>query len=501
LRRFLEQVADPALSASGLERLDRLEAARDAAGAASHRDLAGFLTALQDLDQVFTEVTGAAPSRHGGQAYGGRTLVYHDSRRDAELVLGADFQAALEPLDMLLTSARWLTYHFAAWINEVITSAADRLADRGGPVDLASLCVECVPAIHREAAAKLSELQHESRRLWAAILDVPPDVPRVQLDGAALRERVRAAFDAPHPGWAAARYCTVDLLIAANGVDAINRGDFELILGELHVAISSIRHAAFVGQHPALDELIDCLAVDFPEPRLLPVLPSEVNDARLTCRTHPALIRDEDFLVELAHQTTDAGRPRLLRSADLIVTRGPAGPVVTVPDGSGRLSFPVIDVLSELLVHFVIDSFPLLSPSAHQPRITVDRLVIARETWRFQASQLGFAQVTDEPARFAAARRWLRDEGMPNQVFVRIPGEVKPFLTDFDSIVSVNLLAKSVRRLQAADDQESLIQIGEVLPTSDQLWMTDADGDIYTSELRMVAVDQRDPSSDISPTA
>jgi hypothetical protein len=46
-------------------------------------------------------------------------------------------------------------------------------------------------------------------------------------------------------------------------------------------------------------------------------------------------------------------------------------------------------------------------------------------------------------------RTWWRGTGLPHQVFVKVPGEVKPFFVDFDSLVYVNLLAKSLRRLQA----------------------------------------------------
>ncbi len=498
LRRFLEQVGDPALSASGLAQLGRLEAARDAAWTAAHGDLPGFVSAVQYLDTVFGEVAGAPPSRHGGRSYGARTLAYHDARRDVRLVLGADFLGAAEPLDMLLVSARWLTYHLGARVTEVIGAAVDRRA--GAPVDLASLWLECAPAVYRSAPAMVRELQHEARRRWTAILDVPRGVPQARLDGAAVRERARAAFAAPHAGWSAARYCTVDLLIAASGVDAINRGDFELVLGEVHLAIISIRHAAFVAQHSRPGALLDCVTADFPGPRLLPVLPKE-NGERLTGRTQPGLTRDEDFLVELVEQTADPARPRLLRAADLTVTPGPDGPVVIVPGDSGMLSFPVIDVFAELLTYFVIDSFPLLPQQPHQPRITVDRLVLTRETWRFQPAQIGFAQLTGEPARFAAARRWRREHGLPRHVFVKVPGEVKPFFVDFDSILAVNLLAKSVRRMQAeapklpaSAEPQDRVQISEVLPALDQLWLADSADDRYTSELRIVAVDQQGPA-------
>ncbi len=489
LRHFLEQVGDPALSAQGLHRLDLLVAARDTAWAASRGDPARFVSALHDLDETFIKVAGAEPSRRGGQTYGGRTLIYHDARRDAALTLGADFLAALRPLELLLDSARWLSYHFAARIQELFTGIAFRMAGGGASPDLASFYFECMPVIARSAPVIVNELQRDFQQRWAAVLRIPADVRRVRRDSAALRGEVREAFDAPHSGWTGGRYCSPDLMIAASGVDAINRGDFDLILGETHLGIASSRHYCFVNQHPSPGDLLDCIAVDSPGPRLLPVLPKE-NHGRLTVRTSSALTRDIDFVAAVYAQTAEPGRPRLLNAADLAVSPGAAGPVVSIPGG---LSFPVIDVLAEMLLDVFMDAFELVPRAAYQPRIAIDRLVIIRESWRFDAAQIEFAQLRDEAARFAAGRRWRRAAGLPRQVFVKVTGEVKPFFVDFDSVISVNILSKSLRRLQERPpgSPDIFVQFNEMLPSAESLWLTDSAGGRYTSELRIVAVDQR----------
>ena len=489
LRQFLERVGDPALAAEGLRRLDLLVTARGTAWAASHGDPAGFVSALHDLDETFIEVAGARPSRRDGKAYGGRTLIYHDARRDTALTLGAGFLSALQPLDLLLDSARWLSYHFAARLQELFTGIAARMTATGTAPDLASFCFECMPVIARSAPGIVRELQHEFQRRWAAILRIPPDVRRVSRDGAALRDQVREAFDAPHSGWMGGRYCSPDLMIAASGVNAVNQGDFNIVLGETHLGIATSRHYCFVTQHPSPGDLLDCLAVDSPGPRLLPVQPKE-NNGRVTVRTSPALTRDMDFLVAVYAQTAEPDRPRLLNAADLTVSPGASGPVVHIPGGP---SFPVIDVLAETLLGVFMDSFELVPRAAYQPRIAIDRLVIAREAWRFQAAHIEFARLRDEPARYAASRRWRRSAGLASQVFVKVPGEVKPFFVDFDSVVSVNILAKSIRRLQeqAAGNPDIVVQFSEMLPSAEDLWLTDSAGGRYTCELRLVAVDQR----------
>lgn len=487
LRRFLHQVGDQALAADGLERLDLLDAARQTARIASGGEPAGFVSALLDLDKTFVKVAQAKPGRRRGQAYGGRTLIYHDARRDTELVLGTDFLAALQPLELLFESARWLTYHFGTRLQRLFAELAAKLTVNGAAPDLATFGFQCLPLIYRSARDITSELQRDLKQMWADVLRIGPADRRVRLHSSDLRAAVHRVFDVPHSGWSDGRYCSPDLMIAADGVDAINRGDFELVLGEIHMAIASSQHYCFVTQHPSPGDLLDCVTVDSPGPRLLPVLPKDSQE-RLTIRTQPALIRDMDFMVALSAQTADPSRPRLFNAADLAVTPTPAGPVVTIPGGR---SFQVIDIFSRMLLPAFMDSLEFMPDAAYHPRITIDRLVVVRESWQLEASGIDFARLRDEAARFAAARRWRRATGLPRRVFVKSPDEVKPFYADFDSVISVNVLAKVIRRLQSKQTDPGVrIKFSEMLPSADQLWLTDAVGRRYTSELRIVAVDQ-----------
>jgi lantibiotic biosynthesis dehydratase-like protein len=521
LRRYLASVGDAGLAASGIAKLDQLEAAkRVVSQAAQGDDPALFTRALSELDEVFIGLTGTAPNRNGGKAYGGRTLVYHDARRNLDFTLGADFAAALEPLDLLLQSARWLTHEFRAALDVKFTAIAERLAAADGwPISLASFWFECLPLLHKSAYGLLDDLQVELQRRWAGLVPWQPDQARVQLSLAELREPVREAFDAPDSGWAGGRYVSPDVLIAAADAEAMHRGDFELILGELHLALPSLRHSCFVSQHPNRGDLLAYLAEDNPGPRLMSVAPKE-DAGRLTIRTQPALTRDEDFVVALFEQTADPSRPRLLRAADLFVAQTADGLRVTV---GTDCSFDIADVFSELLTQLIMDRFVMFPPSAHRPRISIDRLVIARETWQFPANQFDFTATSDEAVRFAGARAWWRRQSLPEQVFVKVPGETKPFFVDFTSPLYVNILAKAVRRLQAGRPGQSasarqpasarepasaggqpaastpgpeampMVQISEMLPSMADLWLSDQEGNRYTSECRVVAVDLRGP--------
>ena len=123
----------------------------------------------------------------------------------------------------------------------------------------------------------------------------------------------------------------------------------------------------------------------------------------------------------------------------------------------------------------------------------MDRVVIARENWRFTAGELDFARVADEADRFRRVRRWQLATGLPRYVFVSTPVEKKPFLVDFASLAAVDVFARAVRRTQDGAGDAATLKLSEMLPAPDQLWLTDADGGRRTAEFRLVAVDTRTP--------
>jgi len=153
------------------------------------------------------------------------------------------------------------------------------------------------------------------------------------------------------------------------------------------------------------------------------------------------------------------------------------------------LEFDLVNVFVQVFTRQVASRFGILPPAAHAPRITFDRLVVARESWRFSPADVEFAREKTEPERFVAARRWARDHNLPRYIFVKTPVERKPFYVDFDSPVYINILAKAVRRSQEAGLEDALLTVTEMLPLAEQAWLTDAEGNCYSSEFRMIAVD------------
>ena len=486
LRKLLERIDDPELRRPALQRLRRLEEARDCVTAATG-DPRRLRTALLDLDSVFSELTSAAPVRHAGQTYAGRTIVYYDGRRDIELRFGRRVLDALAPVGLLLEGARWLTREAAGAAREALLEVYERLrAETRREISLGAFWVAALPALQR-AEAEIERRAREYQRRWEAILLVPPGESCVRYSAANLVEPVRRAFATRGSAWSDGRYCSVDILLAATSVEDVSSGDFEIVVGEMHPAVNALRHACFVAQHPEPARLLAALEADSPRPRVVPVLPKDSPPA-LTTRLQPALRLRSDCHVALFHHAIDATRWTVVPAAHITVERDDGTIVGRRPTGE---RFDILDVLGEVLTGFVLHRARLFGDGRpHVPRIAFDRVVVSRETWCFDpAGDLGFATEADEAARFVATRRWRRDAGLPRQVFVKTPLEQKPFYVDFDSPICVNILAKAIRRLKREAREGETISISEMLPRTDQSWVSDRQGHRYTSEIRLVAVD------------
>jgi hypothetical protein len=485
LRATLERVGDADVRERALAKVDAVVRGRDRVRAAGG-DPDALSAALAALETEFVELTDVAAHREkGARTAPCRALVYSDCRRSATVSVGSALLAELTPLALCLTAARWMTNRFAELVGARVREAYERLRDRQTVVDLGSLWMECLPVPHPDSVADALRVQDELRARWAGIIDAQPGARRVHLSSADIGDRVREAFAEQGSGWNLARYISPDVLIVADDAAAVQRGDFGLVLGELHVGANTIAASLFVHQHPDIPELLAETTTDFPGPRVLPMLPKE-QPPRYSARSRPSLNRPQDYHVGLVEYTGDPNRPRSLNGADVLVEDRDGRLVLVLPDG---VVFDVLDVFGNAMTNRVMDKFTLRADADHSPRVTVDRMVVARETWRFGAAGLDFAAEKQEAKRFVRARQWRDEHELPRFVFVISPAEPRPFYVDFDSPVYVNIVAKAARRL-ARKDPDGVLTFSEMMPTPEQVWLTDDRGEKYTSELRFVAVDQ-----------
>jgi hypothetical protein len=488
LRRTLEAIGDEPARARALASLDALIAARDALGAA--RNAEDVVKQTENLAQIFHTVTGAEATRRPGEAYAGRTLVYLDARRDVRVVVGrAVLDALAAPLGLLLDSARWLVARAAEEYRAVFLSVYDKESARSGSPDvplalLITLAASELTATGRELPAPVRTAIAEFQRRWARVLTWPDGVRRHHVDSATIAAAVVREFGGATTPWRAATQHSPDVMIAAADPDAVARGDFLLVLGELHVAINSLDNRFFVQHHDDPQRLREAAEADFAGRRIYAALPK--SSPFVSSRVWPpiALLSDQYTYWSWSGEPSSVDPPGpALAGATLMVRKRDN----TLRVLAGETEYDLLEVLGEILSTAVVNSFRPFPSAAYSPRITVDRLVISRESWTFPAAATAWAFVKDEAKRYAAARAWRADNGMPERIFAVLPVERKPIAVDFSSLALVNMLAKDVRR--TAEQGALTFTVSEMLPDLGELWLPDRAGRKYASEFRLVAVD------------
>ena len=494
LREQLELIADADARAAALAPVDQLIKARDAV-AATDGDPAGLRQALTDLAQTFEQVTGAASTRKDGENYAGRTLVYQDAVRDMRVELGEVVTRALAaPLGLVLDSARWLVNDITDRYRDYFAELVDRESARSGgaPVPLQRLLTRAAPylspgvsgrGVGELAAASVAELQ----RRWQQVLGPPSSPRRHQVRADAIAARAAECFPGRPVAWSGARQHSPDIMIAAASPGDVERGNFLLVLGELHISLNTLSGRLWAEQHPDPARLIAAEQADRGPQRIV-AIPAK-DHPTVTSRTNPPSAILGPGQLYWSSAITDSLDPpesdTVLPGAAMTVTRRGKNLVVQVLPAGSELGF--FEVIADEMVGVVVDAFQPVAPAAHRPRITIDQFVLSREQWVFQVADSAWAFAKDEQERYRLARRWRADHQLPERVFYRVPVELKPTAADFRSIVLVNLLAKNIRQTHAAGHTQ--FTVTEMLPDLDQLWLTDREGRRYSSELRIVAYD------------
>jgi hypothetical protein len=485
LRAAVERIEDDALRAPSLEALNKLDEAREniarVAGEPEKLD-----EAFGQLEETFTRLTGVASTRIGGQTYAARTLVYEDCRRDGEVDIGPDILESLgPPLSLMLASARWFTFQIAAVYRQAFREIFEEIVSASGSktVDCATFWLRCQHLLFSVRELPVDALRPKLQQLWTEVLQIAPGQRRVEYTSEELRPLVTAAFDVPDAGLKGARYHSPDIMIAASSAEAVRRGDYQLVMGELHLGLNTLGNSIFVEQHPVPAELYQAVDIDLPDPRFIAVIPK--HWPTLTSRTVPVLFSEKDFRLVLAADSCGVPKAQALIMGTLIIDNSSGELVARSRDG--KQEFDLLDLYGEMLATLGVSFFRILPARGHTPRVTIDRLIVSRESWSFAPAEMEFAFEKDEATRMRLARRWARANDLPRFVFVKVPVEDKPFYVDFDSLIYLNMFAKTIRRTLESNKPNPVVTVTEMIPRTDETWLPDAAGETYTCEFRLVA--------------
>jgi hypothetical protein len=485
----VDAIGDVAARDRAREIVARFLATKDVLAAAEGPEaVSDAMTAMQ---QEFTKITGLDPQHRGGETYAGRTLCHLETARDARFTFGRAVLAALAPLEPLLRSTRWLTSTLADTYRAELTRLYKDLSTERGTAEvpfaqLWYLGVGLFFGTHRPADAVVEEFG----RRWTKVLgldEVAPGTERLELTTAELNSAVRKEFDAVAPGWATSRLHSPDVHLCAPSAAALARGEFIVVLGEVHMGMPALDTDFFRVGHDDEDRLLAAMRADVPFSRVHPLVGPDWP--RQCARNADWMYGPDD--VQLGFTPAPGADPeRLLPITALTVSAGAEGELVaSAPDGR---RWPLIEMFADFVGTHAFDTWKLAGTDGHTPRISVDGLVLVRRTWRCTVAETGLADVSGERDRYLAVRRWARGLGLPQRVFVRVGTEIKPCFVDLTSPVFTRILCTLLRSAARTGGADTSVVVSEMLPTPDQAWLTDAAGRRYCSELRLHMVDRGD---------
>jgi hypothetical protein len=494
LQEALQRIEDLGIRQQCLDLLEELDGARAQVEAAAG-DPARLSFSFKQLEQVFTRLTGLSAIRNQGKVYAGRTLVYEDCRRDTEVLLGHNVLESLaEPLSLLLDAGRWFTARVAqAYEQKFQAIYSDiRRSTYATSADVALWWHKAAPFFFDKALEVMGPLQSELEEKWERVLQLRGDQSVLHFTCDELQPRLLREFPPTLPGWQGARYHSPDIMIAAADEEAIRNSRYTFVLGEVHVGVNTLQTILFANQHPSLPDLLDALTQDLGEENVVPAWERDEE----TCSRIVPLIPKTNFRLEYLPNAFTTNRSRALPISSMILENHNGTLMAKTRDG--KVCLRVLDLVGGLLGKQTMDCFRVIAPHRHAPRISLDSLIIKRESWRFSPEEMQFPYCAGAAERFLQARSWARAHGIPRFAFYKVPIERKPAYLDFDSPIFVDIFSKMIRRTVDAELPGAMVELSEMLPLFDQIWLTDVSGKRYTSELRFVAVDSRKSASSSS---
>ncbi|MEV0327373.1 lantibiotic dehydratase [Micromonospora echinospora] len=479
IRRWAREVGDR----DAERHLDAVESALAELATASDEN--GRAAAATAVTGAYTAATKGPATRAAGVTYGDRTVYHEDCDSEyGDLVLGRPFPGLVErdlafvyDLYLVLPRIRLLA------VRDMLHRWFCRVFGPG-----ASVPVHDFVTAHLRDEAALAAGYDEVDALVAAKaqamarLLVPAGCAAAthHLDDAAVAAaRALVGRDVP-------AVCNPDLMVAADGVDALLRGDYLAVVGDLHAAEEGLSHSMFAPWVTAAcpsGNLGERVAAAY---RTLLGPDEDLADVTHRHRNkHYARVDLPCLDVEAADPSPRAVRHRV-RLHELMVGAGPGGLRLHLPgsDRGLRLTSPPLywqgvrtrNPFAAFSFPQRVDGVPLpLGDRPYLPRLVRGRVVLQRAMWGLPATEF---HGRDWYAGFTAVQRLRARHRLPRHVYVTFPQETKPVYCDLDS----PLLVRQVSRLARAAAGGRVV-LSEMLPAPDRLWLTGSRGKV-TAELR-----------------
>lgn len=266
-----------------------------------------------------------------------------------------------------------------------------------------------------------------------------------------------------------------DVMIQAKNIDEINKGNFQWIIGEVHWGTQGMSNLLYY--HPNRDQWIREVK------QAIESLPNGKHILNVVLKQRAG----KNFFLEIFNRSitlmgySSKSKDDVLSFSQLYVVEENGELLIRdihherIIPHMGEPDDLVSLVFSEPNV--VVPKFKL---PGHTPRILFRDVVLQRETWTMSTEEWHSILTADENKRFIEA--WLLKEKyqLPDEVFVRLESELKPFYIHFKNYYLVDLLLKHLV-------PEQNVTFSELLPNRDSTWFENEKGS-YCCELRGIMI-------------
>jgi hypothetical protein len=423
--------------------------------------------ALVAMNQALSDA-GISLVRESGKMYVGRYPVYEDCARASTLTFSRTMQQALdEDFAPLMSLYQWLTRATGVLLHQAWLDIYQLIPPRkdGQAISLLAFLHQLHPqqaTIQQQICERIRGMLNEA---WQPLLSAVR-TEEVQLSAeqlaqvlAALHQQCPAAADFPVFG---ENFHSPDFMLAADDLEALNRGEYLVVLGETHPGVHTLSQPVAAPFCPFTAEIEQEVNALLGRERL--VLADSPESYQRSHIDWPLVPHYAQLLLPgcggsvAAEKHYPVGRARLHCKAGRL----------TVEDMDGAFHEDLLCVnstaLHQLLFQLAGDMLP-----RHEPRrIRVNRTLYKRRTWAFNTGGWPEA-VSDEFMAFIQWREWQQRQALPRWVFIKCDSEPKPLFIDFDNPLSLDTLATALKKAR-------VIHVSEMLPTPDELWLNDTRG-------------------------
>lgn len=414
-------------------------------------------------------------ARAQGKMYVGRYPLYEDCSRNLHVELGGKLAASLKAgMEPVMGLYNWLVGAVAVRMHDHYLGGWRQVQpDQPGGLDFLRFISALGQRDGREQV--LAGLRDILRAGWGRIAASHEQPHEVALSGADI-DQLLAWLHAQEPRAANFRVLgkdihSPDFMLAARDVAAIERGDYQVVIGEVHPAVHTVSQPVAQPFCPYAEEIrAEVQALLAPRTLVLADTPEAYQRSHIDWLAVPALTR-----VVLPRGGAPAEPGLGLRSGrgEVILRDG----VLTYRDGKHGIEQDLLTVMPSDMHRVCFALAGELIGQAESRRLVLGRMILKRQSWSLDGRDLPAAGEPGENLdSYLAWRRWGARLGLPRHVFVKSESEPKPVYVDFCNPLALDLLAGLAKKKEA-------MRFSEMRPAPDELWLADGRGR-YCSEFR-----------------